>query len=91
MGIYPIGKQGQYRKLVLSYGDDPYNRIDGLFFGDGEAFDDAIREEYGQDILEAAYAGRSNPVQLSITYYPSINVFRGQSSMQVIIGEYLLD
>ena len=91
MGIRAIGKQGQYRKLTLSYGGDASRKMDGLYFGEGEAFDEAICKAYGQDVLEAAYAGRSNPIRLSVTYYPGINEFRGQVSMQVIIGEYLLN
>ena len=90
MGIRAIGKQSQYRKLSLAFGGDLSQRIDGLYFGEGEALDEDIRREYGQDVLEAAYAGRSNPIRLSVTYYPGINEYRGQVSMQVIIGEYMI-
>ena len=83
--IFSMGKQKQYRKLVFGAGNA---RIEGVYFGDGEAMDSCLEENFGLEALNAARSGRSNPIRLKITYYPSINAYRGVESLQVIIGEY---
>jgi single-stranded-DNA-specific exonuclease len=52
--------------------DEHGNRFDGVHFGDGDAF--------------AAYVAEHNPI--AITYYPEINTFRGQRSLQMVITGY---
>ena len=62
--------------------------VDALYFGDAEGMLAYIREKYGEKETAALLQGRENYVSLSVTYYPSINEFRGMRSIQIIISGY---
>lgn len=63
--------------------------MDALYFGDIEAFEDCVREHYGQEGLNAFYSGRDADIRLSLTYYPTINEFRGTRTQQIVIQNYM--
>ena len=63
--------------------------LDALYFGDIEAFEECIREHFGQEALNGFYDGKDDNIRLSMTYYPSINEFRGVRTLQIIIQNYM--
>jgi len=63
-------------------------RIDGLIFSEVEKFIEAMTDKYGEDQLENMYRGIENDVLVDILYYPSINEYKGNRSLQVIINNY---
>ena len=58
--------------------------ISGIFPG----FEDYIRENFGPAELELLLQGRPSSVVLSMTYYPSVNEFRGNKTLQIVIQNY---
>ncbi len=80
-----IGKEQQYRKLRLS----SHGRVvDALYFGEGAAMDDAIREAFGKAQLDKAIGGFKNNIKLDIVYYPDINEYMGNRSAEARISDF---
>lgn len=65
-----LGKNKNVVKMVLE--DVDGTRMDGIYFGDGEAFFEELKGEKEIDII----------------YYPDINEYGGRESLQVIITGY---
>lgn len=63
-------------------------RIDGLIFSDAEEFIDVLTDKYGEEQLEKMYKGIENDVLVDILYYPCVNEYKGNRSLQVIINNY---
>ena len=80
-----IGKEKQYLKFTFK---TPSAVIDGLYFGDSEKLLADLIKRYGEDAVDALFEGRPSEAVLSFTYYPQINSFRGNESMQIIIDQY---
>lgn len=83
INAYKIGKQKNMLKLTLQ--NQQGTVIEGMLFRGCEDFELFVAEKFGEDQLEKIYHGQSNHVQIAITYYPSINEFRGNKKLQVII------
>ena len=59
-----------------------------VYFGDIEEFEAFITDKFGEEELQKAFNGQANDIKLDITYIPSINEFRGNKTLQVIIEDY---
>lgn len=70
--------------LVSEYG----RPVSGVYFGDIEAFQNYIVQQFGEDALSRAMAGKANAISLSIVYYPKINSYRDSESLQFEIQYY---
>ncbi len=81
-----LGKNKNVLKLILA--DNCNRKIEGLFFGDINDFDDIIENAYGKDKLDKLYRGIESNISLDILYYPSINEYRGNTNLQVIIQSF---
>ena len=62
--------------------------MDALYFGDTEAFQKDLAEKFGQQEMEKLFLRRQNQVRLSVTYYPTIHVYRECRSLQIVIQNY---
>ena len=74
--------------LKLSLRDCRGIRIDGLYFGDIEAFNQVLTQAYGEEQIERMYGGQRNQVELLLAYEPDVNEFRGVRSLQIVIRHY---
>lgn len=74
--------------LKLRLRDRTGIHIDGMYFGDIEAFNNRIREAYGEEETERMYGGQRNRVELLLAYEPDINEYRGMKSLQLIIRHF---
>lgn len=81
-----LGKNRNVLKMILV--NDKNISIEALYFGDIEYFENSIKESYGLNELESLYKGRNNSIKLDILYYPAINEFRGNISLQIIIQSF---
>ena len=64
---------GKNKNTVKIYGTNGTGgRMEGLYFGDAEAFLEYLKQKD----------------TISITYYPSVNEFRGKKTLQIIIQDY---
>ena len=68
-----FGKNRNVVKMRLT--DENGYPMDGVYFGDGDAF---VEEARGKQ-------------KIAIVYYPDINVYQGRESLQVIIRHYQFD
>lgn len=62
--------------------------VTAIYFGDIEEWQEYLSEKFGQDEVQKAFNGQQNDITLDITYRPSINEFRGQKTLQMIIEDY---
>ncbi|MCR3757748.1 single-stranded-DNA-specific exonuclease RecJ [Clostridium felsineum] len=59
--------------------------IDGIFFGDIEEFQRLVIDRYGTVELNKMYSGIENNVNLDIAFYPDINEYNGNVSVQIVV------
>ncbi|WP_251352761.1 single-stranded-DNA-specific exonuclease RecJ [Hominisplanchenecus murintestinalis] len=62
--------------------------MEAMYFGDVERFQEYLREKFGHTETEKLFQGRENAVTLSLAYYPGINEFRGNRTLQIVIQSY---
>ena len=62
--------------------------MEAMYFGDVERFQEYLREKFGHTETEKLFQGRENAVTLSLAYYPGINEFRGNRTLQMVIQSY---
>lgn len=81
-----IGKNANVLKMKVC---NAYGRtMEALYFGDIAQFQTDILQKYSKEDYDAMLAGRENAVLLSIIYYPSINEYAGNRTVQIIIQSY---
>ncbi len=82
-----LGKDKNVLKLKLALND--YYNMDGMIFGENiEAFNSKIIKKYGQEALDGLYHKSYNNILLDFTFYPSINEWNGNKSIQIIINNF---
>lgn len=81
-----LGKNKNVLKFLLESKDK--KNIDGIYFGDIEEFEEMARKTYGSGELDKLYRGVDNRIYLDILYYPNINEFRGNKTLQAVIQSY---
>ena len=72
--VYQIGKDKQYRKLLLATKHG--KNMDALYFGDADEFD----AEYER--------AKEEKKKFSCIYYPSVNEYKDKRTIQIVIKEY---
>ena len=84
-GLSEIGKNKQF--LRMSFLLQNGLTMVGLLFRGCEEFRNAVSEKYGEQAISGLLSGRRSGVKISFTYYPQINDFRGDTSLQVVLSE----
>ncbi|NLP35796.1 MAG: single-stranded-DNA-specific exonuclease RecJ [Clostridiales bacterium] len=62
--------------------------MDALYFGDLDAFFAYLAGKYGEEEVEKLKTGRGTKIELTITYYPRINEYKGFRNIQLMIQNY---
>lgn len=81
-----IGKNKNVLKLRVKNRNQDV--IDAIYFGDVEAFVRYVIKEFGQTEVDAMLQGEKNNIDLAFTYYPNINEFMGNKTLQIVIQGY---
>ncbi|WP_313233903.1 single-stranded-DNA-specific exonuclease RecJ [Tissierella praeacuta] len=81
-----LGANRNVLKLILE--NESRKTLEGIFFGDIEAFENTIENIYGKNELNKVYSGIDNNIKIDILYYPSINEYNGNTNLQIIIQNY---
>lgn len=81
-----LGKNRNVLKLILQ--NNKNKSIEALYFGDISEFEDRIIESYGKDSLEKIYKGINNSILIDVLYYPSVNEYMGNTTLQIIIQSF---
>lgn len=84
--MWLVGKNQNVLRLILR--TQKQSRINAIYFGDIETWEQFVNERFGNEQLKAAYAGRENCIEISVVYRPRINEFHGQESIQFEIRNY---
>lgn len=81
-----LGKNRNVLKLKLK---TKLNRtLDAIYFGDINEFEEEIKDKYGKEELEKLYDGVYNDVEMDLVFYPSINEYNGNTTIQIIVQNY---
>ena len=81
-----MGKEGQYLRMSLK--TEKGETMTALMFRGVEDFERSVEEKYGEASWQGLFSGNSNGVTMDIVYEPSINEFRGNRSVQIIIENF---
>ncbi len=81
-----LGANKNVLRLVLK--DENGCRINGIYFGNTEAFQSYIKEKFGEDEWKKMYLGRKNEIRLDLTYFPEVNAYNGHNTIQIHIYNY---
>lgn len=84
-----LGKNQNVIKMILE--NNNKFRTTGMIFGRIDIFIEEIEKKYGKAELEKVKAGLDNEINMSIIYYPQINEYNGNKSLQVIIYKHQLN
>lgn len=60
--------------------------IDAMIFNDIENFESKIIKKYGNEELDNLYNKSNNNIFMDFTFYPSINEWNGNKSIQIIVN-----
>lgn len=88
LSVAQIGKNKNMLKFRVmdSYG----TKMDALYFGDGSQLLKELEERFGSAELRLLFQGRGERAAMSVIYYPSVNEFRGETALQIVIQHYQL-
>ena len=81
-----VGKNQNVLKLTLR--TEHGKAISAVYFGDVEAFREYYGRKYGENEVQQAFLGRTNAIRMSVVYYPEINRYQGNESIQIVIKNY---
>jgi single-stranded-DNA-specific exonuclease len=62
--------------------------MDALYFGDPDGVRDYLTQKYGSARVQDLFWGRGEGLEMDLTYYPSVNEYMGQKSLQIVIKNY---
>ncbi len=81
-----LGKKRNVLKLKLK---TKLNKaLDAIYFGDIEKFEEEVSNKYGNEELQKLYNGEYNHVNLDLVFYPSINEYNGNTTIQIVVQNY---
>ncbi len=81
-----MGKEGQYLRLTLI--NEKGAQMTGLLFRNVPEFEALAVEKYGQASWDGLFSGKSAPIGMDMVYEPSINEYRGQRNIQIMIEQF---
>lgn len=81
-----IGKKRNVLRMQLRDGNGTC--IEATYFGDTDAYLDEVGRRYGEETRRDFFAGACRKIRMSITYYPEINEYMGQRSVQITLTHY---
>lgn len=81
-----LGKNHNVLKMTVC--NEANSMIEAMYFGDIDAFNKFIADEYGQAAADGIYHGTGAQIDIALTYYPSVNEYMGIRKLQIIIQNY---
>lgn len=81
-----LGKNRNVLKLKLKTSRGKV--IDAVYFGEIEEFEEVIAQKYSKEELQKLYDGVYNDVKIDLVFYPNINEYNGNVTIQVVMQNY---
>lgn len=85
-GIRALGKSGRCLKLFLR--DKEGFSIEAIYYGDETLFFQDVEESCDVAETERMRKGLHSAIRMDCTYYPEINEWRGQRTIQIVVKNY---
>ncbi|MBE5921445.1 MAG: single-stranded-DNA-specific exonuclease RecJ [Lachnospiraceae bacterium] len=84
LSVVRLGVLGKKRNVIrMTFEDETGLRMDGIAFGDSEEILETAKCDCGAEAVEAALAGRTNPIYADILFEPSVNEYLGRRTLQL--------
>lgn len=84
-GARILGKDKNVLKLNLTDGS---MFIEGIFFGNIEAFEEEVKNNYGEMEYMKLLDGNARTIKMDFVYYPEINEYMGNKKVQMVINNF---
>lgn len=85
-GARILGKNSNALKLNA---ENEYGKqFEVMYFGDIEAFEKEVTEQFGKSSLDKLFQGRENEIRMNMIYYPETNEFRDKVTLQAVMQYY---
>lgn len=68
--------------------DENQRSYELIYFGDIECFNAYMAQRFGKEAVDMLYQARTDKIALSVVYYPDINEFRGNKTLQMVMKYY---
>ena len=81
-----IGKNRNMLRMRLC--DGAGTDMDAVYFGDAVGFLEEVGERYGKTVQDHFFEDGYRRIRLSVTYYPGVNEYMGQKTMQIVVTHY---
>ncbi|UYZ34293.1 single-stranded-DNA-specific exonuclease RecJ [Clostridium beijerinckii] len=81
-----LGKNRNVLKLKLKTRMN--KALDAIYFGNIEKFEEEVSSKYGNEELQKLYNGEYNHVNLDLVFYPNVNEYNGNTTIQIVIQNY---
>lgn len=89
LNILSARVMGQNRNVIKMQVENQSKKVmDALYFGDTRQFREDLEERFGYEETEKLYQGRRNSICLSFIYYPAINEYQGDRTIQIVVQHY---
>ncbi|MBU9738982.1 single-stranded-DNA-specific exonuclease RecJ [Diplocloster agilis] len=85
-GARILGKNKNVLKMQLE--NTAGQTIDAMLFQEVPAFLQYISEKFGETQMQRMLNGTDSEVNISVTYYPTVNEYNGKRTLQIIIENY---
>lgn len=83
-----LGKNANVLKLQVV---NEYGKVmDALYFGNLDSILQNLAKKFGQEEVDKMFQNRDNVIKMSVTYYPNINEYGGNRTVQIIMQNYLI-
>lgn len=83
-----MGKNSNVGKYLVK--DETGRQYDMIYFGNLDKWHDFLMEHFGQEERDRLYQTGSDGIQISVIYYPDINVYQGRESLQMVMKDYCI-
>ncbi len=83
-----VGKEQNI--LSMSLRDSDGVVMDAICFDNVDYLEEKIIAKWGEAEMENVYAGRNNATDISFAFYPSINEYRGNVKLQIVIRDFYI-
>lgn len=81
-----LGQNQNVGKYIVA--DETGKEYEMIYFGDIKAFHHYLDDKFGADSIDRLYSGHGRGIVLSVAYYPDINEYRGNLSLQMVMKYY---
>lgn len=81
-----LGKEGNV--LKFDFISEQGTLITGICFNKTQEFIQFVNEKFGNDEIKKASRGKNNNILINVVYYPTVNVYNGRSTLQMIVDRF---